>query len=57
MLSQQAIDLTSTLAKMKPDDAAAQEALGDTYEVHAYQEDFAGHHAAADDAADENCEG
>jgi eukaryotic-like serine/threonine-protein kinase len=54
--SQQAIDLASTVAKMKPDDAAAHEALGDTYEEHAYQENFAGHHAAANDAVDKAVE-
>ena len=50
--SQQSIDLDTTVARMKPDDVAAQEALGDAYKQHAYQEDFAGQHAAADDAAD-----
>jgi serine/threonine protein kinase/tetratricopeptide (TPR) repeat protein len=54
--SQQAIALASTVAKMKPDDAAAQEALGDTYGEHAYQENFAGHYAAADAAADKAVE-
>jgi serine/threonine protein kinase len=54
--SQQAIDLASTVAKMKPGDVAAQEALGDTYEEHAYQESFAGHYTAADHAVDKAVE-
>lgn len=54
--SQQAIALASTVAKMKPDDAAAQEALSDTCAEHAYQEEFAGHYAAAGAAADKAVE-
>jgi eukaryotic-like serine/threonine-protein kinase len=50
--SQQSIALASTVAAMKPDDVIAKEALADAYAVHGYQESFAGHHAAADDAAD-----
>jgi serine/threonine protein kinase len=54
--SQQSVDLASIVAKMKPDDVEAQEALVDTYLEHGYQESFAGHHAAADDAEDKAVE-
>jgi serine/threonine protein kinase len=54
--SQQSIDLASTVARLKPDDAAAQEALADTYTEHGYQENFAGHYAAADAAEDKAVE-
>jgi eukaryotic-like serine/threonine-protein kinase len=54
--SQQSVDLDTTVTQMKPDDVAAQETLGDAYEEHAYQENFAGHHAAAADAADKAVE-
>ena len=50
--SQQSIELASFVAKLKPDDPLAQEALAQAFQIHAYEESFAGHHAAADDAAD-----
>jgi eukaryotic-like serine/threonine-protein kinase len=50
--SQQSIDLDSSVAAMRPDDVTAKEALANAYAVHGYQESFAGHHAAADGAAD-----
>jgi eukaryotic-like serine/threonine-protein kinase len=54
--SQQSIDLASKVAHLMPDDVTAQEALAENYQEHAYQENFAGHHAAADDAADKSVE-
>jgi tetratricopeptide (TPR) repeat protein len=50
--SQESIELASRVAEMKPDDVAAQEALSHTYQEHGYQEGFAGHHAAAENAVD-----
>jgi tetratricopeptide (TPR) repeat protein len=48
--SQQAIALLSTAASLKPDDAAAQEALLIAYKLHAYHAGLSGHDEAATDA-------
>jgi hypothetical protein len=50
--SQQAIELASTVAAARPDDLPAQWALAEAYQIHAYEESFAGHHATAAQSSD-----